>query len=333
VEGLPTFSYQFPTYLDTDGDGIDNRYDNLAGVGGSGIIPADRDGDSIPDYLDLDTDSDGMPDIVEGNDFNLNGVADDNVTLTYLDTDGDGLDNKFDSLNSVTNIRGTSYRMGTAGSLVGDPTPGTRSPVQKKLASQTERDWRYVSFVLPLQTLRFTGSQYLSNVSLNWSVITPIHLDKFEVERSTDNASFKTILTKDASMPLNQLRDFNTVDDISALNSEVVFYRLKVIAVNGQEKYSDVVLMRKGGIKMNMNIHPNPAKDVVTVNFYSDKEIITSFVVNDFAGRQVLLQKQKLMKGNNVIPISNLSKLANGVYNLQVMVNNDVFTQKLIIQN
>ena len=104
----------------------------MAGFSGAGIFVYDHDGDGTPDYRDLDTDADGQPDIVEGNDFNLNGLADDLVTLTGLDTDGDGLDNRFDSLNSVTNIKGTSYRMGTGGTFTGDAAPGSRTTVQKK---------------------------------------------------------------------------------------------------------------------------------------------------------------------------------------------------------
>src|SRR5205085_5560315 len=125
---------------------------------GAGIFVYDHDADGTPDYRDLDTDGDGQPDIVEGNDFNLNGKADDNVTLTGLDTDGDGLDNRFDSLNSVTNIKGTSYRMGNSGSLIGDPAPGTKATVQKKTPTQIDRDWRYVGVVLPVEFVKFSGN-------------------------------------------------------------------------------------------------------------------------------------------------------------------------------
>jgi len=138
IEGMSTAGYIRPTSTtDTDGDGLINLYDNVVGFSGSGIFVYDHDGDGTPDYRDLDTDGDGQADIVEGNDFNLNGIADDLVTLTGLDTDGDGLDNRFDSLNSVTNIKGTSYKMGTGGSLTGDPAPGTRATVQKKVPAQS----------------------------------------------------------------------------------------------------------------------------------------------------------------------------------------------------
>ena len=129
IEGQSTAGYKLPVVTDTDGDGLVNTYDNVVGFGGAGIMVYDHDADGTPDYRDLDSDADGQLDITEGNDFNLNGIADDNVTPTGLDTDGDVLDNRFDSLTSVTNIKGTSYRMGTGGTFTGDAAPGDRKSV------------------------------------------------------------------------------------------------------------------------------------------------------------------------------------------------------------
>ena len=57
---------------DSNGDGIDDVF-------GNGIIPANSDGDTTPDYLDLDSDNDGIFDIIEsgspGNSANTNGIA------------------------------------------------------------------------------------------------------------------------------------------------------------------------------------------------------------------------------------------------------------------
>lgn len=115
---MSTLSYLLPSGNDTDNDGIDNTYDNFNGFGGDGIHPVNTDGDLLPDYLDSDTDGDGLIDRIEGNDLNLNYLPDDNVTLTGIDTDGDGLDDRFDNLNS--SHKGTSARMGNGGSTTGD---------------------------------------------------------------------------------------------------------------------------------------------------------------------------------------------------------------------
>jgi uncharacterized repeat protein (TIGR01451 family) len=168
IEGQPTATYQLPGSADTDLDGLENTYDNLVGIGGTGNGFYDNEVDGTPDYRDLDTDNDGFLDVVEGNDFNLNGLADDVVTLTGIDTDGDGLDNRFDSLTSVINIKGTSYRMGNNGIFIGDPAPGARCPVQRTLAIYPDRDWRYLD---PCITATTNYAITPQTGSINWNAL------------------------------------------------------------------------------------------------------------------------------------------------------------------
>ncbi len=333
IEGQTTASYKLPLNVDSDNDGIDNAYDAFAGFGGSGIFLSDKDGDNLPDYRDLDTDSDGIPDIVEGNDFNRNGIADDNVSLTFLDTDGDGLDNRFDSLNSVINIKGTSYNMGNGGNTVGDPAPGGRTPVQKTNAGQPDRDWRYVGYVLNVQFLEFAAVSQISNVLLNWGIISPVKIDRFEIERSTDNSLFEKVATVNGDISFNELQNFTLNDNTSNVNSELIYYRLKVIAENKQVKFSNVILVRKYINKTMVNIQPNPAADVTSVIFFAERESEVSIRLVDVVGKTMFFLKQKVFKGNNVIQLNSLSKYSNAVYSLQVMINDEVITKKLVIQN
>ena len=44
---------------DSDADGLDDVFNNI------GLVPADTDLDGIPDYLDLDSDNDGIFDLFE----------------------------------------------------------------------------------------------------------------------------------------------------------------------------------------------------------------------------------------------------------------------------
>jgi gliding motility-associated-like protein len=105
IEAQTTAGYVAPTGLDTDGDGIDNAYD--ADNGGTPIVLTNTDGADNPDYLDLDSDNDGMSDLLEGWDTNNDGVAD--TTPSGNDSDNDGLDDAFDvDGTSTTNAGGAT---------------------------------------------------------------------------------------------------------------------------------------------------------------------------------------------------------------------------------
>lgn len=334
IEGMSTAGYFLPTSNDADGDGLMAPYDNVVGFGGSGVFVYDHDGDGTPDYRDLDTDADGQPDIVEGNDFNLNGTADDNVTPTGIDTDGDGLDNRFDSIINnlvVDSIKGTSYNMGNGGSTSGDTRPGARCPVQKKTVGQTDRDWRYVGIVLPIQFLKFTGTALGDNVLLNWTISTPKEIDRFEIERSIDNSIYYKTGTVKEKVLLNQPQSFAFNDDIRNVNNNIIYYRLKVFGKSGEIKYSNILVVRRIQTKTPVSIVPNPAYDYVSIRFFVEKDGEITLRLTDNLGKLVLMQKQKVIKGNNTLQLSGLSKYSAGVYSLQVFVNDEITTEKLIL--
>ncbi|MBA6316990.1 gliding motility-associated C-terminal domain-containing protein, partial [Cellulophaga baltica] len=86
-----TDGYIAPSGNDSDMDGLDDAYE---GSGNQGLTPVNTDGTDTPDYTDLDSDNDSVPDNNEGNDFDFNGVPD--QTYTGVDTDGDGLDDGYE---------------------------------------------------------------------------------------------------------------------------------------------------------------------------------------------------------------------------------------------
>ena len=331
VEGMSTLGYLLPTTTDTDGDGLMAPYDNIVGFGGAGIFVYDLDGDGTPDYRDLDTDADGVIDIIEGNDFNLNGIADDLVSLTGIDTDADGLDDRFDSLNSVINIKGTSYNMGNGGSTSGDASPGTRSPVQKQNPTQPDRDWRYIGVVLPIQFVDFSGLVQNENSLLKWTILTTKAIDHFEIERSADNNIFIKTGTVRDNVLLNQSQTFSFNDDISTVSSNIIYYRLKVIGKAGEIKYSNILIIIRIQTKNLVTVMPNPTGSYTIIRFFVEKESTITLRLMDNLGRPLLIQEQRVLRGNNSIQLTGLGKYSSGVYTLQINIYNEIVTQRLII--
>ncbi len=89
-------------YGDDDGDDMYNYLDNDVSGNGDNVVQNayDRDGDGIPDFFDIDSDNDGIYDIVESGqgdrDTNNDGVYN-SLDADYTDTDIDGLADVFDT--------------------------------------------------------------------------------------------------------------------------------------------------------------------------------------------------------------------------------------------
>ena len=79
---------------DNDGDGLRNSADITAEIyGGPGLYPQNMDRDSLPNYLDMDSDGDGISDITEAKGtFDTDGIA------NGIDTDGDGVNDGADGI-------------------------------------------------------------------------------------------------------------------------------------------------------------------------------------------------------------------------------------------
>jgi Secretion system C-terminal sorting domain len=121
---------------DADLDGIQDGVDaNDAGFGegtnGDATPPLNSDGDSVPNYLDLDSDNDNINDVIENQDTNGNGIIDGGETS--LDTNNDGLvdsaDNDGDGIQDAadTNDAGFGENIGTSTATATD-TDGGASP-------------------------------------------------------------------------------------------------------------------------------------------------------------------------------------------------------------
>ncbi len=97
-------------YGDDDGDDLYNYLDtDFSGNGDNVVQDAfDKDGDGIPDFMDIDSDNDGIYDIVEAGqgaiDTNQDGIFSAADSNTYQDNDMDGIADTFDTDQSGTQL-------------------------------------------------------------------------------------------------------------------------------------------------------------------------------------------------------------------------------------
>ncbi|MBC5838127.1 gliding motility-associated C-terminal domain-containing protein [Flavobacterium sp. F-392] len=95
VEGQPTNTYKAPSGIDANRNGLDDSYETATSIG---IVPENTDGTDNPDYLDDDSDNDGITDTIEAFDKNHDGIPD--LFASGNDADHDGLDDSFEGANT-----------------------------------------------------------------------------------------------------------------------------------------------------------------------------------------------------------------------------------------
>ncbi len=114
IESQPNFGYRAPTGLDHDNDGIDNAFDvdfNPANRLTTSLTDTDKDG--TPDMLNLDSDGDGLSDILEA----AQGA------FVAGDADNDGLANVFENPNQSSGVNSDNW-----GQTAFNPFPATENP-------------------------------------------------------------------------------------------------------------------------------------------------------------------------------------------------------------
>jgi uncharacterized repeat protein (TIGR01451 family) len=332
IEGQPTATYALPSASDNDNDGLKDTYDNFVGFGGNGINPYDRDADTYPDYIDLDTDSDGLLDIIEGNDLNFNDIADD-VVLTGLDTDGDGLDDFFDLINSST--KGTSGYLGDLGSSIGDASPGSKTTVQRTYISlggcSFERDWRCITTILNCNYLSFTGQLNNDITKLQWKVICEQEINFFTIERSINSATFIPVGTVQALTGINVQQDYTTTDNVTGITADKIYYRLKSTGKNGKVNYSSIITLANKSKNLLVDILPMPVKQELNVVIASEKNITATIQILNTNGEKVFYTTANLHSGSNYL--TNKINLPNGIYVLVIDAKDIKIAKKLTVLN
>lgn len=185
---------------------------------------------------------------------------------------------------------------------------------------------------LPVELISFAGAYSNQKTNLNWVTENLQDFDRFEVERSTDGTNYITVATK-APVQTAARTTYLHTDDLSAVNGTVFYYRLKMIDLNGQFKYSNVILVRKESNIKGIRINPNPVvtNGTTTVRFEATAKGTVELRIVDMAGRQVLKQQNNVAEGINSVPVNNLGRLQPGTYILQMNDGTSIQSAKFVI--
>lgn len=139
--------------------------------------------------------------------------------------------------------------------------------------------------VIPVTLIDFTGIQERNSILLKWTATRETNFKKYEVERSTNALNFISI----GSVAGQHLTSYDFTD-MYLPHAPVIYYRLKMIDVDGRYTYSRIVTVKPANSNSDIVVYPNPANTIVTMKWQQSSSANNSLLITDITGRSVVEQ-------------------------------------------
>ena len=163
-----------------------------------------------------------------------------------------------------------------------------------------------LGFVLPLEFKNIAASIKSTGVEISWNVLNESAIKSYVVERSSNSLSFSTIGTLTASN-----KNAYVLLDATRLNG-TVYYRIKMIGLNGSVKYSNVIAVKQG-TNVEVTVYPNPVSRTLFVTGLPS----TSTIKITNSNGQAILERKISANSYGM----NVSDLNTGLYVIEVFNN------------
>lgn len=185
--------------------------------------------------------------------------------------------------------------------------------------------------VLPIELVSFYGD--VGDVDagdrshyLKWKTESETNLNYFDLERSQDGTEFSQLgrvmaVGQSSTIQQYNFTDYNPYEGIN-------FYRLKMVDLNGEYEYSDVLTMN-GTASVNMYLVPNPTSKSLEIIYHSRSKSESVIEIMDSKGAIIHRLKNDCVKGQNSVSLD-VEEYFKGVYTVHINVNGEILTNKFI---
>lgn len=187
---------------------------------------------------------------------------------------------------------------------------------------------------LPIKMKSFTAVPFENrDANLDWVTASEINASHFEVERSDDGINFTQIGRVEATGNSTTDQDYKYADrDINIQRNDVVqYYRIKMVDIDGEYKYSGVrvVNFTRSNIDFAINTFPNPTTDFVQLELSGLDNTSTerpSLMIFSNTGELV-----RSMKLNSDLGKVDMSDLPGSLYHFMIQYKGQKYNEKIVV--
>ena len=192
-----------------------------------------------------------------------------------------------------------------------------------------------MSVVLPVQFLNFYGVPNNGYVDLVWNTATEFNSDYFELERSLDALSFKTLqIIPTKAINGNSISNLNYSTTDNSPLSNVSYYRIKEVDKDSKFRYSNIIsvdYIKSKNLKFVIYPNPNNGEFIADISSFENNHEVTINIV-DTSGKLIYNSVFYTKDSNNtklqIIPENKLSK---GIYVCTLSIENIDYSMNVIV--
>ena len=177
--------------------------------------------------------------------------------------------------------------------------------------------------VIPVTIIDFVAQKNKESVLLTWYATHETDFKDFNIERSIDGIHFNKI----GSIAGTNLANYSFSDN-NLPNGSIVYYRLKMIDIDGKFQYSKTIAVRLNNNFSNAVVYPNPTAGALNIKLLQALESNSVLQVTDMAGRKV--KQQNITSGQLSISLD-VKSLPEGRYFIKIYNNTQVINQSFVI--
>ncbi len=182
------------------------------------------------------------------------------------------------------------------------------------------------SIVLPVTFINFDGILRNNQALLNWSTATEINNKGFEVEKSMDGQTFVAIGFVSGNGNSSLLHNYSYIDNKVLSGSN--YYRLKQIDLDNNFNYSSII--RLDFKNFDWAVFGNPLTSNSWMQLQLDRKANVAIQIISLDGKMIqTINKGNISEGTYSIPL-NLGNVSKGMYIIKLMVDNQVYSKKVI---
>jgi hypothetical protein len=183
---------------------------------------------------------------------------------------------------------------------------------------------------VPVELTSFTAAANNGVVELNWTTVTEINNQMFEIQRQTGENEFFTIGYVEGHGTTTQTQNYSYID--KSVSAGHYSYRLKQIDFDGRYEYSDVVEVEvlPTGFTLQQN-YPNPFNPSTSIKYSIPEAGNIKLAVYNLIGEEVAVLVNGVVQAGQYEITFDASNLTSGIYLYKLQTATSTEVKKMML--